>query len=232
MNGTAPPPARKPIWPWLLVGCFALLLAVVLGGIYLVRVGSRKLIATVEDRIKNPKAREELALNMLRAEKLPAGYYPVSATFDMPLITHVRLSDRAPDAQGSVSGYDARGFVFTDSAYTESSNRIESFFTGDDGAPTAAEIAGIRVRAKEDVVKGELQDVNGQSIRYHTIRGRFEEGDDELEGLITLMFIDCAGQEKRERTAIWFGPQGSEVGDDQAIRAFMSHFAVCKPRPK
>jgi hypothetical protein len=228
MNGTAAP-TRKPIWPWLLTGCLALFLAVILGGIYLVRVGSRKLVATVEERIRNPKAREELAREMLRADTLPAGYHPVSATFDVPFVTHVRLSDRAPDAEGAVEGYDQRGFFYTESAYTESSRQLEAFFTGASGAPPVVETIGIRVRAKEDLGRGAIE-ANGMNVRYRTIRGRVEEADREMEGLVTLMFVDCAGTEKKERIAIWFGPEGSDVGDENAMRGFLSHFALCRPR--
>ena len=228
MNGTVAPP-RKPIWPWLLTGCLALFLAVVLGGIYLIRVGSRKLVATVEERIKNPKAREEIAREMLRADALPTGYHPVSATFDVPFVTHVRLSDRAPDAEGAVVGYDQRGFIFTEAAYTNSSRELEGFYTGAAGSPQVVENVGVRVRAIEEVRKGTIA-VNGMAVRYRTVRGRIEEEDQEIEGLLTLMFIDCTGTEKKERVAIWFGPEGSEVGDENAMRAFLSHFALCRPR--
>ena len=43
------------------------------------------------------------------------------------------------------------------------------------------------------------------------------------------MLIDCPGGRK-ERTAVWFGPEGSEVADENAIRTFMSHFALCRAR--
>jgi hypothetical protein len=226
-----PQQPRRPVWPWVLGGCFFLVIGTIVAVSILFNLGMKKIVANVDENLKNPKVREQTAKKLLHAETLPPGYYPISGTFDLPLITHVRLSDRAPDARGSVVGYDNRGFAYTDSLHSASSAQLERFFEGAADAPGSSEVMGLRLRAKEELGRGRIE-LGDQTIRYRTVRGRVEEGADfELEGLLTLMLIDCAGP-KREKTAVWFSRETPDapVADDAKIRELMGHFQLCAPR--
>jgi hypothetical protein len=224
-------------WAWLLGGCLVVVVVGVAGLAVLWNYGKRRLAVAAES-LTNPALRAEKAKRMLGAERLPEGYYADSTTFELPLLTHVLLSDRAPDAKGMVVGFDKSGFDFTESAYTASSKGMEGFFDGGAGAPAAVETpVGIRLRARETLGKGTLE-LGSQKIRYRIVRGRVEQGRSESEGLLTLMWIDCPGR-KRERTAVWFGPEAASpseggeaglvgtVGDPRGIRELMAHFNLC-----
>ena len=229
-------------WIWILGGCLLFIVVAVVGVVVFLYFGAKKMASAVEENVKNPTLRAKTAKKMLGAARLPDGYYPISGTFDIPFLSHVELSDRAPDKNGAVVGFDKRGFIYTDTFDTESSRKLESFFSGADNAPEMIEDVGVSYRARETLRKGTLT-VGNETIRYRTSRGRVGKGQSEVEGLLTTMWIDCPGQ-KRERYAVWFGPDATPsssstsgeaalagtVGDEAALRQFMSQFDFCRKR--
>lgn len=214
------PPRRASPWLYVAGGCLLVIVIAVVAAVTLWHVATRRITQAVDANIHDPAARERIAKRLLRADALPAGYYPVSGTFEIPLLVHVRLSDRKPDASGRVIGYDQHGFIYTEAPWTSGSEEVAKFFASADDSDAHIQHVGVYVTREETVGHG-----NVGNIRYSTIRGQVREGDTTYEGPITLMLIDCSA--KKERTAIWFGP---EVGDANAIRTMMAHFALCKPR--
>lgn len=218
-------PKRSP-WFWILTGCGVFIVVISVGIALLWHFGTRRLATALEENARNPALRAENAKQMLGASRLPDGYYPISGTFKIPFVTHVRLFDRAPDDKGFVTDFTNRGFIFTESFYSQSSSKDrEAFFTG---APAAAETfdnIGIKLRARENL-KTASMDIGNQRIRYRIVQGRVEVGASEAEGPMVLMWIDCPGQ-KRERWAVWFQP---DVPDEAAIRPFMSQFDLCRAK--
>jgi hypothetical protein len=215
------------VWPKIIIGCVGFLVLLIIGIVVLFNIGTNKLATAVTENAKNPALRAENAKKMLGASRLPDGYYPVSGTFNLPLVTNVRLYDRPPDANGYVTRFDKRGFIYVQSLYTDSSKKLEEFFAGAPGASLTVQDIGVKYRAKETVRSGSM-DIGNQKIRYRFVRGRVEEGESEAEGPMVVMWIDCPG-EKKERYAAWFGPEDT-IGEEASIRAFMSQFDLCRAK--
>jgi len=223
MNETQKP--KRSAWFWILTGCGGFIVLFIIGIALLWHFGTKKLAATIEENAKNPALRAEKAKRMLGAARLPDGYYPVSGTLELPILTHVRLYDRAPDDKGFVTRFTNRGFIFTGTLYTESSKEREAFFTGAPSAPELFDNIGIKLRARENVSSGSIE-IGKEKIRYRTVRGRIEEGVNEADGPMVLMWIGCPG-EKKERWAVWFQP---DAPDEAAIRNFMLQFDLCRAK--
>ena len=224
MNET-PKPKRSP-WFWILIGCGGFVVLLIAAPIVLWHFGSRRLVTALEENAKNPALRAQNAKEMLGASRLPDGYYPISGTFKIPFVTIVRLYDQAPNDKGFVTTFKDRGFIFTDTLYTQSESKDrEAFFTGAPDASETFEDIGVKLRARETLKTGSM-DIGKEKIRYRIVRGRVEEGKSEAEGPMVLMWIDCPG-EKRERWAVWFQP---DVPDEAAIRTFMSPFDLCRAK--
>ena len=218
MNGVEQPATpAKPVWPKILLGCVIVVILGIVGIAVLFTIGTRKFANAVVENAKNPKLREDKAKRMLGASALPAGYYPISGTFELPLITHVELSDRAPDKGGMVVGFDKRGFIFTESIYTDSSKKLEKFFSG----------ASDSEKMVDDVRSGTIA-IGNQTIRYRAARGRVEDKQYEADGPMVLMWIDCPGV-KRERDAIWFSADEA-ILQETSIRNFMGQFDLCRAK--
>jgi hypothetical protein len=203
----------------ILGGCLLVVILGVAGAVVLWRVASRKISDAVDANMHDPAERERIARKLLRADKLPQGYYPVSGVFSIPLIVHVRLSDRKPDAQGSVTGYDRSGLIYTEAPWTSSSEKTAEFFRGE--GDSYLHHVGVNVSRSEVLGRGSVDNID-----YTTIRGHLSEGDSTYGGPITLMLVKCS--EKKERTMVWFGP---DVADRERIGAIMAHFALCKRKP-
>ena len=224
MNGT-PPPKRSP-WLWVLTGCAGFIVLSIVGAILIWHFGTRRLISAMEENAKNPALRAQNAKEMLGTSQLPDGYYPISGTFKIPFVTIVRLYDQPPDDKGFVTTFKNRGFIFTETLYTERESKgREAFFTGAPDASETFDDIGVKLRARETLKSGSI-DIDKERIRYRIVRGRVEEGKSEAEGPMVLMWIDCPG-EKKERWAVWFQP---DAPDEAAIRTFMSPFDLCHPK--
>ena len=223
MNET-PKPKRSP-WVWILAGCGGFIVLAIVAVVLLWHFGTRHLANALVENAKNPALRAENAKQMLGASRLPDGYYPVSGTIKIPFITHVRLYDQAPDDKGFVIAFTNRGFIFTEAMYGGESKGREAFFSGTPGASETFDDVGVKLRTRETLKTGSM-DIGSQKIRYRIVKGRIEQGTNEAEGPMVLMWIDCPG-EKKERWAIWFQP---DVPDEAAIRTFMSQFDLCRAK--
>ena len=88
-------------------------------------------------------------------------------------------------------------------------------------------------------VAGKAESNHGD-VRYVAHRGRFSTEHGQVDGIVTMLLIDCA-ERKRTRIGIWFGPDPDPEGaaedldltgtnaDEAEIGSFLDHFSFCEP---
>jgi hypothetical protein len=218
---------KRPVWIWILGGC---LLLVILGGVFVagaVYWGGSKLMSMAEEQ-QDPETRAEKVREMLGASSLPPGYH-AGFSVSLGVVRTARLADDPDDEQAT------RRFVFNDSMRS-SDSKLDDYLAGTRG--NVFEEMGTRIRSDEQLRDGEME-VNGQKVRYTIRRGEFTHSEVATPGLMTVMRIGC--DDDRERWAVWAQRESpatptpqieldGSVADETAIRAFLSHFNVCRRR--
>jgi len=232
-KGTSP-------WVFIGVGCLLsifLIIAVIVG------IGAwgfsrvRELQRTMED----PQARTALAQEMLVADELPEGYNAVVALSIPFLMETVVLSDKDPDDNGRIQGFDAHGFIyFKTLSVGEQEQELRDFFEGETDESQLLDQTSIHVDVQEFVDRGVIEE-NERTLRWVSYRGEIGDRDRRSfgEGLNTMIMVECPGAE-RVRMGIWFGPDpdrettaeqvdfSGTVADEAEIQRFMAHFDVCE----
>jgi hypothetical protein len=226
-----------PTWVYLAVGCGGV---IVLGGIALGLFGylGYRWTAQLESDLTDPVARATKTQEILGYERLPAGYNPAGA-ISVPFLMDVAiLSDRTPDEQGKIEGFDRRGFVFVRMRDIGDNRReLGDFFEGKIDDPEVLRNLNLRIDSEEILERGELQ-LDDARLVYVVNRGELEGNGSRLEGLTSVSLVECPGDDKL-RLAVWFGPDPSDGGaidsadvsgspaDEQAVRDFLGHFSLC-----
>lgn len=227
-----PPPRSSSRWIfWVLGGCLLIAVLVVGGIVGVFYWGKNKLTTYVEEQA-NPATREQRLKEMLGAQTLPAGYH-AGASISLGLARTAWLSDR-PMA-GNEAQYGERGFVFNESMRAgEAKAKVEQFAEGEGG--NVVDEMGVRMRSDEILDAGTLE-VNGQRLRWYARRGEVTHSSEAVAGVYSVILIGCG--DTRERWAVWFQrvpastptaeiPRDGSVIDENAIRAFFSHFRLCR----
>lgn len=230
--------------------------ALVVLGISLVVVGftwfTYRQAKSLAEGITDPEKRAAKTREILHYEELPEGYHPVGG-FTIPwLFKTAILSDkgkieaveRAPgqdDAKADL--FDRRGFLFVETAgFRGNDSEIRDYFSnpsesGD--APTDFSTQGgdvnlnVQFDVREVLGRGQVPIPRGEAL-YVARRGRLEVEDKEIEGLSTLIYLDCA-HDGRIRFGLWFTPEPEDAtdlagtpADPAALEGFLGHFGMCR----
>lgn len=237
------PAAPKSTSPWTYIGCgcgvlVALILASVVGITY---VGYKK-GKEFEESFKDPVKREAKTREILRYEKLPAGYYPMGA-FSIPMMMDMAiLSDKEPPPgvdQRHGGGFDDRGFVYMVLRdWMGKRGELQAYMEGTGKRPDWMKKSDVDLETQEVLGRGTLK-LDGRTALYVASRGEVQRrGHQTNKGLITLISIDCP-DDKRLRLGIWFSPDptagkpadtadlSGTNADPAAIQEFASHFHLC-----
>lgn len=227
--------------PWVFIG-LGCLLAVFLFVAVIIAIFAwgfsqvREMTQTMED----PAARAEAAAAMLGTDELPEGYNAM-VSFSVPfLVDTAMLTDREPDADGSLRRFGEHGFLYFKTLSTGSQEQeLRDFFAGEVDDAQMLDQTRIRINSRELIDRGVIEET-GRTLRYVSYRGEVRMGDrsDFGEGLNSIVMFECP-QAERVRMGIWFGPDPAPdtpadeldatgtVADPQEIERFMSHFDVC-----
>jgi hypothetical protein len=104
-------------------------------------------------------------------------------------------------------------------------------------APDIILQSNIRMDTDDVIKRGETR-LDGSEVVYSVYRGDIDVENRTGKGLAAMAMVQCP-DDHRIRLGIWFGPDPTEgeseeeadltgtPADEQAIRAFMSHFDFC-----
>lgn len=235
MNGER----RTSPWVYIGIGCTAIVVLAVIALATVSFLGYRW-AKQVQSDIKDPAAREAKVKQVLGADRLPPGYYPMLA-LSLPFVMDMAmLSDRPPDDSGMVHGFGERGFLYFTLLNPQLKKaEMRDYFEGrtDDASVLRRSGINLHVHSKEILGRGVFSS-RGYSVMYLAQRGRLDLDQGRAEGINALMLVDCSG-DNRMRMAIWFGPDSSPEAapgsaglaggpaDEAALREFTGHFRLC-----
>ena len=117
--------------------------------------------------------------------------------------------------------------------------QLDDFFAGRTDDAAALRKNNIDIDLDERLGQGRIERATGP-VLWVAHRGEMISGDHgQHEGLVTLLQVHCATDDKRNRLGIWFGPepdvadgepdealQGS-IADPTEVAAFVDHFRFC-----
>jgi len=92
----------------------------------------------------------------------------------------------------------------------------------------------INVRRSDVIGQGELT-IGKMELAYLANRGEFSAESFSSDGVFTIILVRCPEGDKRSRTIIWGGPEGTVEGDEltvtagdpERIAAMVGHFRLC-----
>lgn len=182
----------------------------------------------------DPERGAARALEILGVERLPDGYYVLTA-FSVPFVMRTAvLTDRPPvaEVEGATSdrGFEERGFVYFEMVgFGQDEQELRDFFEGRTDDIGVLRDNGIQTDIEEVLGRGVLE-IPGASVMYVLQRGDVRVQRHADRGLSALTLVDCPDDEKR-RIGLWFGPDADDVAgtpaDPEALRAFLAQFSFC-----
>jgi hypothetical protein len=225
---------ERSTWFYVSTGCAVLGIVgiglAVAGGLWLFRSAKR-----FEAELKDPQKRTERVLEILHAERIPDGYH---AMLGLSLgIKFAILSDRGPDANGEIKGFDDRGLIYTEIPLIGANeDELRAYFEGRTDDPSVLSDNNIHLDVEQILARGVIS-LDGWSLLYVAQRGSVSTHEVTAEGLTSVVMIDCPDDEKF-RVAVWFGPDrepgadgeldlSGTPADEAAIAGFFAPFRVC-----
>jgi hypothetical protein len=230
----------RSIWVYVGIGCVSLLVLAIVVMVGVAFVGYRA-VKRIESEMKDPVKRTARVHELLGTEKLPEGYWP-AFSITIPYVLRLAiLADREPhfDEHGKHDKdlFDARGFIYVQTPLGSKDKDLEQILSGEKDLSDLLKPGDVSIESGETVGRGDLQ-LGEMHVRYVAERGSIRRRRQQIDGLVTLMSIDCSEDEKL-RLGIWFGPDphaGEPIGpgtldgtpaDPEAITGFISHFSLC-----
>jgi hypothetical protein len=235
MNGK---PKTSP-WVYVGIGCTAVVVLIV-AGVASVSFFGYRWAKRMEADMKDPAARESRVKQVLGCQSLPEGYHPM-VSVSIPFVMEMAmLSDRDPDDEGRIHGFEKRGFLYFQFLNMGSNEQeLRDYFEGktQDDSVLRRHHINVHMRSREQIKRGVI-DMEDHRVMYLAQRGHLDMAEGRAEGVSSLLLIDCP-QDSRRRMAIWFGPDpdskapvakadfSGTPADEAAIRGFVGHFQLC-----
>ena len=222
-------------WVWILTGCIGLVVICVVGFVAVGFMGYRW-ANKVGEEMRDPIARAEKVRKILGAENIPDGYHAVVG-FTVPFLMEIAvLSDIDPGPDMNSQGFDQRGFIyFKMLSFGEQDQELRDYFDGKTDDVSVLRDNNINLNVEEILKRGVIEE-DARTIRYIVQRGSLGMHGTQVDGLTSLMMVECP-TDKKSRMAIWFeadpDPEGSDnltgtPGDEAVMAAFMGQFRLCR----
>lgn len=227
--------AQKKRSPWLYVGlgCGGLLVLGV-AGIVLVASLVKSKVDEFKEEQDNPVVRARKAKRLLGAQAFPEPYDAVM-TMSFPLIMDMVMLGRPAEDNGVAYGFT----YFHLLQDVENVKAVREYADGKRRSPGALVGDDFVLNAHEVLRRGELPFAK-HKVRYVAQRGRFHYGEEvSTEGLSALVLFECPGNSQL-RVGVWYTPDADPEAaadapalagtpaDEEAVRAFVSHFNPCQ----
>jgi hypothetical protein len=241
MQPAKPGVRRRSPWFYVAIGGGGLLtVAALLAGAFLLLLGQA---TKVRDTNANPETRLAEAKRLLGARQLPEGYRALVAVSLSDVTGSVALSREPPDARGVVPGGVQHGFFYHRMpGPPHGTQPIMDYLQGHDPAPGSQVSPILKLWVDEVLARGTLT-LPGYALRYVAQRGRYQLGSSyaPTQGLSVYIVFECP-RHNDHRTGIWFTPDpapdapagapalAGTPADEEAVRAFVSHFNPCQER--
>mgnify|MGYP001824584320 CR=1 FL=1 len=231
---------QKSGFHYLGVGCLIAGVVIVLVGAVL-GVSCYQWVQGVKDTMENPASRHDKVLDVLGAEELPDGYYPMLGISVPFLMDMAMLTDRPADEDGEVPDLGAKGLIFMSIRDIGGDREeLDDFFNGRTDDAEALSKNNINIDLEERLAAGRIERSTGP-ILWVSHRGemRSDDAHGRHDGLVTLLQITCPVEDKRNRLGIWFGPEpeipegedepmlAGTIADPTEVAAFVGHFRFC-----
>ncbi len=236
-------PERKPrsVWPYLGVGCLAIVLVGVIGfctaGYFVFRTAKE-----ISEQFTDPEVRRARVLEALGTADLPEGYDPVLA-FSVPLVFDiVVIGDVVSTEDGDLEEIGDHAFVLVSLARADEGDRerLDRFFAGEGGDLGSLKVDVVDFSAARIIGVGRTK-ASGGDVEVVALDAPVRRKDGERERhLVAAMRIRCRG-DARERLAFWVEtpPDGAgpveeltdltgSVGDPERVAEFLDRFRICR----
>lgn len=234
-------PDSKTVFAYIGIGCIVIigLMAIAMGacGVWVYSEAQR-----FEEEMTDPAARGSRVMDVLGAESLPEGYYPMMA-FSIPFVMETAmLTDLEPEPGADQEpNFGERGFVYVKILRMgQDEEELRDYFEGRTDDADVLSDNGININVEEIIARDTMM-LDGAEVMYVVQRGRVSmgrSGRNRDAGLASMSLIECTG-DSRLRIGIWFAPDPdpeaapAEVvltgtpGDPAAMADFYSHFDLC-----
>jgi hypothetical protein len=198
----------------------------------------------VKEKLKDPASREQQALEILGADRLPEGYYAMLGVRVPFLLETAILTDQRPDEGKEIPGLGDRGLLyFSMRSFGRDREDLDAFFRGETEDPAVLNKHNVQLDLDERVASGVIERATGP-VNWVSHYGEMnsQQTHGHHQGLVTLLQVHCAG-DNRNRLGVWFAPSpeqetvedGEEataslagsIADPAEVEAFAGHFRFC-----
>lgn len=234
---------KKETSPWVYIGCgcaalVILAMAAIAGMTWISYREAKKL----EKSWSDPAAAESRTRGVLAYDELPEGYFPLGS-FSLPFVMDMALIGDNPPRPGAKpkdrgnDRFKERGFIYIKlRRFGNSGREMRDYLEGKGKQPEWMK-GNTEVDTSEVLKRGEVE-ANGQRILFSANRGEVSQGGRSVDGIATIMLIDCPRKD-RIHFGIWFGPDPEPEApadrvdltgtnaDPEEIRKFAAHFRFC-----
>lgn len=193
----------------------------------------------MEAEMTDPDARRERVLEVLGAQDLPEGYYPMVG-FSVPFVLHAAiLTDHPTEPGEKPERIGQRGFIYVETlGLGQNEAQLRDYFTGKTDDPSVLNENGFHLDVDEVIGRGTLPLTGDDMIMFMSQRADLSMRGYSGRGLSSLILVDCAADERR-RMGFWFVPDPDPdapveeldltgtPADEGALAAFLAHFRFC-----